>query len=216
MTLSCSDATLSLGAYVLGALDPPERAEVEAHLAGCPRCRDELSSLAPLPGLMSRLTLDEVVAGPPSLDGDSAMLERLLAAASGERRVATHRRWLAAAAAVVVLGGGTGGALAWQAAQGPQWAQVASSSNGPVHVSVRLADQSGGTRVEMALHGVRSEERCRLVAVSRDGHSETAGWWEASYSGTATMTGTTSIARKDLAKLKVVTDAGQTLVVVPV
>jgi hypothetical protein len=30
------------------------------------------------------------------------------------------------------------------------------------------------------------------------------------------MTGTTSIPRRDLAKLKVVTDSGQTLVVVPV
>jgi hypothetical protein len=215
MTLPCSDVTSSLGAYVLGALCPPQRAEVEDHLAGCPACRDELGSLAPLPGLMSRLTLDEVLTGPPPVD--DAMLERLLSAAARERRTATRHRWIASAAAVVVLAGGSaGGALAWQAAQGSPWQQVAAADSGAVHVSVQLADQAGGTRVHMTLTGVRSDERCSLVAISRTGRSEVAGWWAASYSGTAQMTGTTSIPRSQLATLQVVTDAGKTLAVVPV
>ena len=33
---------LSLGAYVLGALDPVERARFEEHLECCPACREEL------------------------------------------------------------------------------------------------------------------------------------------------------------------------------
>ena len=37
-----------LGAYVLEALDDDERAEVEAHLAGCPECRAEADDLRPL------------------------------------------------------------------------------------------------------------------------------------------------------------------------
>ena len=49
----------ALGSYLVGALDPAERATVEAHLAGCPSCREELASYAGIPGLMSRLTLDE-------------------------------------------------------------------------------------------------------------------------------------------------------------
>ena len=105
MTLSCSDATLARGSYVAGALDPRERPDVEAHLAHCPMCRDELAELAPLPGLMSRLTLDEAVSGPPPVD--DAMLERLLVAVSRDRRVASHRRWLAVAAAAAVIAGGT-------------------------------------------------------------------------------------------------------------
>jgi anti-sigma factor RsiW len=32
-----------LGAYALDAVDPDERRLVEAHLAVCPRCRDELA-----------------------------------------------------------------------------------------------------------------------------------------------------------------------------
>ena len=35
----------SLGSYLLGALGPGERREVDAHLAGCPACFDEHDSL---------------------------------------------------------------------------------------------------------------------------------------------------------------------------
>ena len=45
-TWDCTDARLSLGVYVLGAIDPAERALVDAHLATCRDCRDELAGLA--------------------------------------------------------------------------------------------------------------------------------------------------------------------------
>ena len=109
-----------------------------------------------------------------------------------------------------------GVSAAWRSTHGTHWQQVAASSSGPVHVSVRLAAASGGTRLHLRLSGVRSGQRCSLVAVSRNGRTEVAGWWVASYSGAAEMTGTTSIARADLARLEVVTDAGKTLAVVPV
>ena len=51
--------TVALGAYVLGALEREERARLEEHLETCAICREELDRLAPLPGLLSRLTLDE-------------------------------------------------------------------------------------------------------------------------------------------------------------
>ena len=45
-TWDCADARLSLGVYVLGAIDPAERALVDAHLLTCRDCRDELAGLA--------------------------------------------------------------------------------------------------------------------------------------------------------------------------
>jgi hypothetical protein len=57
---------MSLGVYVLGALGPAERALVQAHVAGCPACREELVLLAGLPGLLARLSLADVT------DGDDA------------------------------------------------------------------------------------------------------------------------------------------------
>jgi len=55
-------ASVALGTYVLGAIDRRDRAEFESHLVHCVVCRDELITLAPLPGLLSRLTLDELEA----------------------------------------------------------------------------------------------------------------------------------------------------------
>jgi len=219
MTMDCTEATISLGAYVVGALDHTERGALEGHLASCPMCRDELAELAPLPGLLSRLTVDEALTGPPTLesaDADGAMLDRLLAAAARERRHASRTRWLAAAAAVVVFAGaGTGAVLATQG-HAAHWQQSVAAAAGPVHLSVRLADFASGTKLEMRMSGVARGQRCSLVAVSRTGRTEDAGWWEATYEGTAHITGTTSIARRDLKELKVVTDDGRTLVTVSV
>jgi anti-sigma factor RsiW len=51
--------TIAIGAYVLGALDRREFAELAAHLELCATCRAELVRLAPLPGLLSRLPAEQ-------------------------------------------------------------------------------------------------------------------------------------------------------------
>ena len=58
-TWDCNDARTSLGVYVLGAIDPAERALVDAHLATCRDCRDELAGLAGLPALLALVNEDE-------------------------------------------------------------------------------------------------------------------------------------------------------------
>jgi len=214
MTLSCTEATHSLGSYLVGALDPRERADVEAHLAHCPACRDELAGLAALPGLMSRLTTEEVLAGPPPVD--DALLERLLAAASWQRRLARRRRIVsAAAAAVLLVGGALGTVSAYRSVTGPDWHTVA-AANGPVHMTVEMAKASTGTSITLRLSGVPADEHCRLIAVSDTGERETAGSWEATYSGTAVIKGATSIAYSHLSRLVIETYSGQELVSTPV
>src|SRR5579859_3891639 len=59
-TWDCTEARLSLGVYVLGAIDPAERALTDAHLATCQDCRDELAGLAGLPALLARVNPDEI------------------------------------------------------------------------------------------------------------------------------------------------------------
>ncbi|MDP9434481.1 MAG: zf-HC2 domain-containing protein, partial [Actinomycetota bacterium] len=96
------DLQRSLGSYVFGSLDPAERTELESHLATCAPCRQELASLAGLPGLLGRLSLQEATGSdllpPPSL------LPRVLAAVESERggRRQRLRRWQAATAALAV------------------------------------------------------------------------------------------------------------------
>jgi hypothetical protein len=210
MSLSCTEATHALGSYLVGALDPRERADVEAHLAHCPACRDELAGLAALPGLMSRLTTEEVLAGPPPVD--DALLERLLAAGSWQRRLARRRRIVSAAAAAVLLVGGVLGTVsAYRAVTGPHWHKVVAAS-GPVHMTVEMARATTGTSITLRLSGVAADEHCRLIAVSDTGERETAGSWEATYSGTAVIKGATSIAYAHLSRLVIETYAGKELV----
>ncbi|MGH3631258.1 MAG: anti-sigma factor family protein, partial [Sciscionella sp.] len=74
MSSQCRGPRVWLGAYVLGALEPAERAELETHLADCPACREELAGLAGLPGLLSQLSVDDLDA--PAADSSPPVLAR--------------------------------------------------------------------------------------------------------------------------------------------
>ena len=127
-TMDCSEARLSLGVYVLGAIDPAERALVDSHLAGCRECRDELAGLAGLPALLARVGTEEALAlaatdgpgapGAPAA-GEAAgedkappreLLGTVLELTAARRR---RRRWreagLGAAAALIIAAGVFGG-----------------------------------------------------------------------------------------------------------
>jgi Putative zinc-finger len=139
-TMDCSEARLSLGVYVLGAIDPAERALVDSHLAGCRECRDELAGLAGLPALLSRVGTEEAMAlaatdgpgAPPVGEAgkepgeDKApppeLLGTVLNLTAARRR---RRRWreagLGAAAALIIAVGVFGGLrLSSSPAQSPQ------------------------------------------------------------------------------------------------
>jgi len=56
----CQEIRLELGVYVLGAIEAADRGAVDAHLARCAACRDQLAELAGLPVLLSRVTAEDV------------------------------------------------------------------------------------------------------------------------------------------------------------
>jgi anti-sigma-K factor RskA len=88
-----------LGGYVLGALEPAERADFEEHLAGCERCQAEVAELRGLPALLEQATPPVEV--PPWLrERTFAAVER---AAAQQRRRRRLRLALTAAAACLVL-----------------------------------------------------------------------------------------------------------------
>ena len=66
----CSEARVALGVYVLGAIDPAERALLEAHLDTCEACRAELADLADLPALLALVPAEEAIALAEGLPGD--------------------------------------------------------------------------------------------------------------------------------------------------
>jgi anti-sigma factor RsiW len=110
-----------IGAYALDAVDPDEREQIEAHLATCPRCRDELAGHlevaallgntgAPAPeGLWDRIasSLEEP---PPALRLAVTPTAGDTAAAADVVELRPRRRWITravgavAVAAAVVIG----------------------------------------------------------------------------------------------------------------
>ncbi|WP_204045679.1 anti-sigma factor family protein [Acrocarpospora phusangensis] len=100
--MTCDEVRLSLGVYVLGALDPEETAAVEAHLDGCPECAAEMAELSGLPSMLGRVSAGDIslAATPPR-----AVLDRLLAASAKRHRRSRLLLSLAASIVVVAVGG---------------------------------------------------------------------------------------------------------------
>ncbi|GAB3153198.1 anti-sigma factor family protein [Microbispora hainanensis] len=121
--MTCEEVRISLGSYVLGALDAEETAEVEAHLDTCAACRAELAELSGLPPLLARVSAEDIerAAAPPRavLDGVFSGAASVPEAApqavdaAPARRGRRSRVLLALAASVVVA---AAGGTAWVSA----------------------------------------------------------------------------------------------------
>jgi len=211
-TPGCGPLRFALGAYVLGALEPAERADVESHLAGCAECRDELAELAGLPGLLGRIDLAEAIAPPTA---PPAMLDRLLAATREDRRTARRWRIVAAAAAIVVASGAAAGVTAQLTSGGSSHPAAVWSASGLHGIKARVdaTPRGWGTAVTVQLHGAPRGATCSLVAVSNSGRRDIAATWHVGYdSGYVDVNGATSIPLTDIAAYEVVTSEGQRLV----
>jgi anti-sigma factor RsiW len=219
--------------YVLGAIEPAERALVDAHLAVCQECREELADLAGLPALLHRVPVAEAQrlaaegAGPAALAPPSdQLLNSLLARTARVRRT---RRWraIAAAAAVIVvaLGGGAAGAVAVQGAGGgspPVAAQRAwhtVSGSGPqttAAVTVRYAARSWGTAMDVRVGGIPAGTVCELRVTDARGHSWVVGGWQVSYHSEGTWyPAASSLPATDLRSFEI-SSGGKVLASVPV
>lgn len=190
----CREARQSLGVYVLGAIGPAERAQVEEHLATCPECREELAGLAGLPALLRRVPVAEaerLVDPEPAAAPGERLLRSLLERATRVRRA---RRWrgLAAAAAVVLVavGGGAAADSALQPAASPpsrhvphSW-QTATTTNSVsgARITVQYAAiPPWGTVMNIRVSGIEAGTLCRLEVTNAAGQRMTVGWWRLSY-----------------------------------
>jgi predicted anti-sigma-YlaC factor YlaD len=188
----CREIKHALGVYVLGAIDPAERALVDEHLAICLDCREELAGLAGLPALLRKIPLEEAerLAAPDAgTDGPrEELLQSLLVKTARVRRT---RRWrgLAAAAAVVLVALGGGGAVARQlqpAAVAEAWQTVSTAKAATgADMTVKYLPQQWGTQMTIQVTGVTAGTDCQFVVVDAAGHRWTVGGWRLSYRGGA-------------------------------
>jgi hypothetical protein len=213
----CRDIRQALGVYVLGAIDPAERAQVDEHLATCQECREELASLAGLPAMLRKVPIveaerlaaaeqDPELAGVPS----AQMLTSLIARTANVRRI---HRWrtlaTAAAVAVVAVGGGAAVASALQSSGGAPsprihttgWHQT--TGTGPVaHLIVRYHDEPWGTEMRVSVAGVKPGSVCQFQVTDATGGTAVVGSWKA-WPGNSWYPASTWLGEKDLRSFQV-------------
>jgi hypothetical protein len=181
----CAQIRLELGVYLLGAIEPAQRALVDSHLAACGRCRAELSALAGLPSLLRRVP-DDVI--PKLVADDAAPLtpepptNALLARVTAIRR---RSRLVAAAAAVVI---GIVSASAVQvvhdatarapAAVAPAITVQTTNQVTGVWAAVRYTTEEWGTELEVRITGVAPGTWCQLLVTGQGGQVISAGGWD--------------------------------------
>lgn len=207
--MSHDDVRSSLGSYLLGALGSTERQAVDAHLADCPPCRDELSSYAGVPGLLSRLDLAEVTGAtllpPPSL------LPSVLAAVERERGTQRSRvlRWRTAAA-VVSVAAALAGALSLtggpsSAPERPLVAAAGVTASG----TASLLARPWGTEVRLRLQDLPAAASFTAYAVDSAGARTPVATWGPTPERAADVPGAVLLAPGDVAGLVIETDAGE-------
>jgi len=189
----CREIKQALGVYVLGAIDPAERAQVDEHLATCADCREELAGLAGLPAMLRKVPVVEAerlaaAEQDPELTGAPSpeMLTSLVARTANVRRI---RRWRGlAAAAAVALVAVAGGAAVTSALQSPgshqaspaatAWHQT--NGTGPAlgaHLTVRYRNETWGTKMEANVTGLRPGSICELQVTDKNGRTSVVGSW---------------------------------------
>jgi hypothetical protein len=202
-----------LGAYVLDALEPEETETVRQHLGGCAECWDEVARLSWIPPLLQSVGLTDVEEADAVPEAPPVMLDRLLSSVHTVRRFPRRRAVLLAAAAIVIgaLTAGGIGAFGNDHASNP----IAVSTVAPhsrVSAAVTMSARTWGTELHLKLSWVKPGQECSLIARSRDGRSDVAATWIASYKGTASVPGATAIPLSQLKQLDVMTADGHLLV----
>jgi Putative zinc-finger len=205
-------------AYVLGALSPAERRDYEEHLETCETCRRSVAELAPMPGLLARLSPERAAA--LGDDPDAAVMsgsrEDLLAAVRREDRRRRTRRtrtwWIAAAAAVVLAFVAIAVPLSilrpFDATESVSFESVVDV---PLTATATLTSAGWGTSIELDCRYAEDASSdapaegwpYALVVVDRDGVRSEVSSWRASPGATARLSAATAVDLDEIASLEI-------------
>jgi anti-sigma factor RsiW len=206
--MTCEEVRNSLGAYVLGGLEPEEAAAVRAHLEQCPECAREYAQLKGLPDMLDLIEAPDDALQRPAPGLEEAILDRH----ARERRALREERAkhggrersrgrlpslrtrrgqvvagvaaaLATAAVVAVLV--TGG----ESTVNPPAAAAAVLNSGPAapraHGTAWLKAVPAGTSVRVRALGLPGGKAFELWCIRYDGRWVSAGTFRAMHNGTA-------------------------------
>jgi hypothetical protein len=233
--MDCPEVRLSLGVYVLGAIDPAERALVDSHLATCRDCRDELAGLAGLPALLARVSTEEAIAlavadGPAAAfdempEPPRELLATVLDLTAARRR---RRRWqeigLGLAAALVIATGVFGG-LRLSAGSAPPstatgmfpgtansaWDNV-QGQTGTMTAEVSYRSMGWGTQLDTKVTGIPVGTSCQLYVIDSTGQRVLVGGWVTDNDeGNVWYPGSAAVPSKDVTGFQLTVAHGQTI-----
>lgn len=209
-------------AYVMGALDPPDRRAYEEHLPTCARCSAAVSELAGMPGLLAQVPAQQMLAPrePPEPLPDT-LLPRLAGVIRAQQR--RRRVWtgVIAAAAACLVTGVVLTASPWSSTptepEGVALAMQAVTS-APVTATVHLDSVAWGTRVnlECTYQETQSDKwsvrTYKLVVVPRGGGAaQQVAEWIALPGKTVTPAGSTSLTTAQIEDIRLLNSKGDTL-----
>jgi hypothetical protein len=220
-----------LAAYAIGLLDGEDARATETHVAGCPRCRQELTELRKVDGALRGMPPEWFLDGPPP--GGELVLQRTLRqvrAENGASRGRRRRALIAAALAALVGVGAAGVALGRVTVREtitarPTTPPVTGSrlltgfdpSTG-ARMTVTLTPAAGWVRIKATVVGIPAGERCTLVVIDRNRDRYIAASWLASPAAEKngiTIEGAAIVAPGDLAAVAVQNSERRELVIAP-
>lgn len=195
---TCRGLRELLGVYVVGAIEPAERAAVDAHLDRCHDCREELAGLAVLPALLHRVSLADaerlLSADAPARDDPAELspdlLPSLLRQIAARRRSRRMRAALTIAAVTLAVVGGTAAVtsvLSPRAAT-PQVVRrippdEASGRAGRLVATVMYGKWGSGTQMFVRVSGLPMWSWCKFWVMTKSGQRDLAGAWMAGPGG---------------------------------
>ncbi|HEY6423082.1 MAG TPA: zf-HC2 domain-containing protein [Pseudonocardiaceae bacterium] len=223
-----------LAAYAISLLDVADAREVEAHVAGCPRCRRELAELRDVDGALRRVPPELFLDGPPP--GGELVLQRTLRqvgeerTGSGARRKRLRLAVIAAAVAALVGVGAAGIAVGRVIASKTITAVPTTPADTGSRVltgfapatgarmTVVVTPAAGWVRVKATVVGIPAGERCMLVVVDRSRDRYIAASWltsPATEKNGVTVDGAAIVAPGDVAAVAVENFERRELVIAP-
>jgi anti-sigma factor RsiW len=217
----CDRVRHSLGAYVLGALDVEDAAEVHRHLQDCPDCAAERDSLQPLPELLSVAVGAEAATAEPL---SVAFEERLLDAYAHDRarapsrggwarfprlRRRMRRRWMAAVAGVAgaVAAAAVAVVLLTGDEQGPRYNLALQNTGAVPQASAygRLDSVSSGTELHLWVRGLPGDTQAVYEVVCEAPEWRTsAGTFRVNAKGRAYVILNTAMRRGEYDSIRIV------------
>lgn len=215
-------------AYVLGSLSADDRREFEAHLTGCPACREAVTEISGMPALLSKLDRSVVAAindadqtaGVPPVSAE--LLPSLLATVRWRRRRTRLMSWATTAAAAVVLAIGVlVGVAGYSPTSLPPQTTVSALPMTQVGTTalastVSVSDERWGSVIDLTCVCLAPlsapHDTLAMVVVGRDGSHTRLATWVAEPGHTATPAGSISTPADQIAAVQVVSvDGGQVL-----